>query len=172
MREESGSPNEVVYHHLYGEDEIGDTDELDEFDGANGAYDGDDQANTYLDPIASVFQLQKVCRQIRGEVSPYLYQLNTFVFCDSRTLDRWIDNRSVDQLRCIESILVPFDYIHLYFGGFRKSLREQFPRLKQLLLTTLCLSAFRRRNESVEQRTERILHRIWDQEGDDLDVVW
>ncbi|KAJ4296249.1 beta transducin [Kalmusia sp. IMI 367209] len=115
------------------------------------------------DYIKPTFHLHEVCRQMYFETSPLIYTLNTFGFSSVEAMDHWIKNRPTGQLRLVDSIDVPMDYLRLYNHGFRMTFRKEFPCIKRIGVDILL-------DETLDDSKERILKKMHECEGDDLIV--
>jgi hypothetical protein len=87
------------------------------------------------------FALPRTCRQMYVETSPYIYTLNTFGFESVAVFDRWTKNRALGQRRLVASIDMPYDYMHLYRGGFGRTFRQKFENIKPSALTNTLQSS-------------------------------
>jgi hypothetical protein len=83
----------------------------------------------------------RTCRQMYVETSPYIYTLNTFGFESVAVFDRWTKNRALGQRRLVASIDMPYDYMHLYRGGFGRTFRQKFENIKPSALTNTLQSS-------------------------------
>jgi hypothetical protein len=122
--------------------------------------------------VRPTFALARVCRQLYFEAASFIYTLNTFGFDSYATFDRWIKNRAVGHTRLIASIDMPFDYMHLYRRGFRRSFRNKFCNIKRIGVDEH-VAVFSRRslNDKLEVAKRRIEGLVKEKEGD-VKVEW
>lgn len=130
-----------------------------------------------LDPllcgfVRPTFQLPQVCRQIYCESSPLMYTKNRFSFDSLRATDGWIKSRPLGQKRLVTSINVPFQYMNLYYGGFRKPFNEKFPNIKQIGVPLMFLYLSRELDEKEQDTQNRIVFNIKEYEGQGVNVVY
>ncbi|KAF1839896.1 uncharacterized protein K460DRAFT_437847 [Cucurbitaria berberidis CBS 394.84] len=123
--------------------------------------------------IRPTFQLYKVCRQMYVETSAMIYMLNTFGFKGSGTFDRWIKKRAIGQRRLINSVDIPYEYMRLYRGGFRKLFREKLPNIKRIGVDMLVPYFSQHLGEdSLEMAKQRVIDFIKEKEGECVKVGW
>lgn len=123
--------------------------------------------------VTPTFALTHVCRQTYVEASAYVYTLNTFGFDGYASFDRWIKNRVPGQSELITSVNMPYDYTHLYRGGFRRSFRRKFPNIKRIGVDEH-VAFFSRTSpdDRIKMAEMRIVDFIKLKEGADILVDW
>jgi hypothetical protein len=119
------------------------------------------------------FALSPTCRQLYVEASPYIYTLNTFGFDSLAVFDRWTKNRALGQRKLVASIDMPYDYMHLYRGGFRHSFRQKFENIKRIGVDEhVAIFSRKSKNDSVEDAKMRIMKFVQGKEDRDVEVEW
>ncbi|KAF2831596.1 hypothetical protein CC86DRAFT_402107 [Ophiobolus disseminans] len=123
--------------------------------------------------LRPTFHLPEVCRQIYVESAAFTYTLNTFSFDSRKTFDRWVKARPLGQRELVTSVNVPYDYMHVYRHGFRRTFCEKFPNIARIGVDEHIPFFERRYGEKdvilAKQRTVAFIH---EKEGKRLVVEW
>ncbi|CAO2656692.1 Nn.00g054950.m01.CDS01 [Neocucurbitaria sp. VM-36] len=102
-----------------------------------------------------------------------IYMLNTFGFNGHKALDHWTTKRAIGQRRLITRVDIPYDYMGLYRGGFRKKLREKFPDIERIGVDIMVPYFGQRLEEnSLEKAKQRVINFVEKKEGEDIKVDW
>ncbi|KAH8733045.1 hypothetical protein GQ44DRAFT_766109 [Phaeosphaeriaceae sp. PMI808] len=119
------------------------------------------------------FALPRVCRQIYVESSAFIYTLNTFGFDSYTSLDGWVRDRPLGQKRLVDSVNIPYDYMHFYYGGFRKTFREKFPNITRVGVDEH-VPRFSRKSstDTIKMAKQRVVDFLRAKEKADLEVEW
>lgn len=118
------------------------------------------------------FQLPMICRQMRSEISPFIYNLNTFTFSYKDTIDTWVKNRAPAQLRLITSVDLPAQYMQFYLTKRSMTLRTHFPNIERVGLDIYFVICERGLNETIECCQERLTKVVKESDGDGVKVYW
>jgi hypothetical protein len=123
--------------------------------------------------VRPTFALGQVCRQTYVESSSYIYTLNTFKFDSCATFDTWFGKLPLGQQRLVTSVNVPYDYMRLYWHGFRKSFIKKLPNIQRIGIDDN-IPRFSRKSEAdtVEMARARIVELIRAKEGNHLEIDW
>ena len=107
------------------------------------------------------------------EASAFIYTLNTFGFDSYAAFDRWVKARPLGQKRFVASVDVPYDYMHMYRHGFRKSFCDKFPNIVRIGVDEHVPLFSRRFGEKdlvlAKERTIEFIHK---REGRAVNVEW
>ena len=123
--------------------------------------------------VRPTFALPQVCRQVYVEAAPFVYTLNTFGFDGFVAFDRWVKNRPLGQKRLVNSVNMPYDYMHLYRHGFRKSFCQKFPNIVRIGVDEhVPLFSRTSRYDTLDMAKKRTIEFIQEQEGAEVKVEW